>query len=142
MRHEKECNFRDAAASLPAAGHAARSEPLCLRPPSPTCRRMPDATFAPDRLHALVPCAGSGARAGAGRPKQHVVVAGRTVLAHTLVALAEVQRLASILVVLAPGDAGGESLANNAVDDPRVTVARCGGATRAETVANGLDALR
>jgi 2-C-methyl-D-erythritol 4-phosphate cytidylyltransferase len=36
--------------------------------------------------------------------KQYVELAGRPLVAHTLAALAGVQRLASILVVVAPGD--------------------------------------
>ena len=90
--------------------------------------------------HALLPCAGSGSRAGAALPKQYVEVAGRAVVAHTLAALAQVSRLASTLVLLAPDDTVFE---HHVVLDGalRVGVVRCGGATRAQTVANGLDAL-
>jgi len=91
--------------------------------------------------HALVPCAGTGVRAGQGVPKQYARVAGRAVVEHTLIALAAVPRIASILVVLAPDDA---RFARD-VRVPRhaaIVVERRGGATRAETVANGLDALR
>jgi 2-C-methyl-D-erythritol 4-phosphate cytidylyltransferase len=92
----------------------------------------------PPRCFALVPCAGVGQRAGAGGPKQYAPLAGRAVVAHTLAALAAVPRLAGTLVVLAAGDAQFESQAAGYGG----WVARCGGATRAETVTNGLAALR
>jgi 2-C-methyl-D-erythritol 4-phosphate cytidylyltransferase len=63
---------------------------------------MPLSPPDPPRFHALVPCAGSGARAGGNVAKQYVLIAGRPMVAHTLEALAGVARLAQILVVLAP----------------------------------------
>ncbi len=93
------------------------------------------------RCFALVPCAGVGARAGAGGPKQYATLHGRAVVAHTLAALAKVPRLAATLVVLAPDDSVFEFHATRFVG-PRAWVARCGGATRAESVLGGLDALR
>ena len=92
--------------------------------------------------HALVPCAGTGVRAGQGVPKQYVHLGGRAVVAHTLEALAGVEALATILVVLAPDDARFESeVEPRGPAHGRLAVARCGGATRAESVANGLAAL-
>jgi 2-C-methyl-D-erythritol 4-phosphate cytidylyltransferase / 2-C-methyl-D-erythritol 2,4-cyclodiphosphate synthase len=93
------------------------------------------------RCFAVVPCAGVGVRAGAGGPKQYAPVAGRAVVAHTLDALLQVPRLAAVLVVLAPDDAAFESHAPNFAG-ARAWVARFGGATRAESVAHGLTALR
>ncbi|MDO9075033.1 MAG: 2-C-methyl-D-erythritol 4-phosphate cytidylyltransferase [Rubrivivax sp.] len=93
------------------------------------------------RCFALVPCAGVGARAGTGGPKQYATLHGRAVVAHTLSALAQVTRLAATLVVLAPDDRVFEFHATRFVG-PRAWVARCGGATRAESVLGGLDALR
>lgn len=61
------------------------------------------ADFSP-RCFALVPCAGVGERAGAGGPKQYRSVAGLSVVAHTLAALAAVPRITATLVVLAPND--------------------------------------
>ena len=52
----------------------------------------------------LVPCAGVGERAGLGGPKQYAHIAGRSMVAHTLAALAQVSRLHATLVVLASGD--------------------------------------
>ncbi|HJV71943.1 IspD/TarI family cytidylyltransferase, partial [Ideonella sp.] len=93
------------------------------------------------RCYALVPCAGVGARSGAAGPKQYELVAGRPMVAHTLAALAAVPRLAATLVVLAADDVQFDA-AVPAFEGERGWVARCGGATRAETVANGLAVLR
>jgi len=92
------------------------------------------------RLYAIVPCAGSGVRARAALPKQYVELAGRPLIAHTLAALVGVQRLSRILVVVAPEDAHYEGL-TTLPSDPRLLLARCGGSSRALTVAGGLAKL-
>jgi 2-C-methyl-D-erythritol 4-phosphate cytidylyltransferase len=92
----------------------------------------------PPRCFALVPCAGLGLRAGAGGPKQYARLGDASVVAHTLSALARVSRLGATLVVLAPEDTQFEA----SVPAFKGWVARCGGATRAETVARGLAVLR
>jgi 2-C-methyl-D-erythritol 4-phosphate cytidylyltransferase/2-C-methyl-D-erythritol 2,4-cyclodiphosphate synthase len=92
------------------------------------------------RCFALVPCAGTGSRAGTTAPKQYAPVAGRPLVAHTLGALAAVGRLAATLVVLAPGDHDFEREVPGAAGE-RCWIARVGGASRAETVANGLAEL-
>jgi 2-C-methyl-D-erythritol 4-phosphate cytidylyltransferase len=97
--------------------------------------------LAAPRLFALVPCAGVGARAGAGAPKQYAALAGQAVVAHTLQALAAVPRLAATLVVLSPDDEQFERHVP-AFAGGRAWVARCGGASRALSVLNGLAALR
>ena len=88
------------------------------------------------RCFALLPCAGSGSRAGTAQPKQYHPVAGQPLVRHTLAAFAKVPRIARVLVVVAPGD---ERLDD--VEAP-IEVAPCGGATRAESVLNGLTHLR
>jgi len=106
----------------------------------------PDSSFAVPtkpsrrRLYALVPCAGSGVRAGATLPKQYVEIAGRPLVAHTLAALLAVPRLSRVLVVVAPDDRHYEGLPALPTD-PRLSLARCGGDTRAATVAAGLAKL-
>jgi 2-C-methyl-D-erythritol 4-phosphate cytidylyltransferase len=92
------------------------------------------------RCYALVPCAGIGSRAGTGGPKQYRAVGGRPVVAHTLAALQALPALAATLVVLSPDDTQFEQ-AVPGFEGERGWVARCGGASRAETVANGLDEL-
>lgn len=88
------------------------------------------------RCHALLPCAGTGSRAGTEIPKQYQPIAGQPMVMHTLDALRAVTRLASCVVVIAPQDTFWSSHSVGA------TLARCGGATRAESVFNGLQALR
>ena len=93
------------------------------------------------RLFALVPCAGIGSRAGAAGPKQYAPVAGQALVAHTLAALTQVRRLAATLVVLAPDDDAFEHQVPGFAGE-QAWVARVGGASRAATVAAGLDELR
>jgi 2-C-methyl-D-erythritol 4-phosphate cytidylyltransferase len=95
------------------------------------------ASTTPPRLFALVPCAGVGERAGAAGPKQYALLAGRSLVAHTLAALQAVTRLNSTLVVLSPEDTSFKAAAPGFEG----WVSRAGGATRAQTVANGLRAL-
>ncbi len=93
------------------------------------------AASAAPRFWALIPCAGTGSRAGTAGPKQYQLLAGQPLVLHTLAAFAAVPRLHRTLVVVAPGDevlrpyAGAFALAD------------CGGATRAQSVLNGLSAL-
>ncbi|MEO8249796.1 MAG: 2-C-methyl-D-erythritol 4-phosphate cytidylyltransferase [Burkholderiales bacterium] len=95
---------------------------------------MTEAQYRP-RFFALIPCAGSGSRAGDGGPKQYREVSGRPMVLHTLAAFAAVPRIADLLVVVPPGD---ESFEGMSAPYP---VADCGGATRAASVYNGLDRL-
>ena len=89
------------------------------------------------RLYALVPSAGVGERSGAAGPKQYQMLGARSVLGHTLAALEQVTRLSDLLVVLSPTD---NEFALH-IAGTRAAVAPCGGATRAQSVRNGLDAL-
>jgi len=84
------------------------------------------------RCYALVPCAGTGSRAGGHGPKQYERIAGHPLVWHTLAAFAAVKRIARILVVVAPGDGFFERNPTSAL------VVECGGATRAASVRNGL----
>jgi 2-C-methyl-D-erythritol 4-phosphate cytidylyltransferase len=94
-------------------------------------------TDPPARLFALVPSAGVGERSGAAGPKQYEMLGARSVLGHTLAALAGVTRLATVLVVVSAGDT--EHARHLVGFDAQVS--HRGGATRAQTVRNGLDAL-
>ena len=55
------------------------------------------------RFFALVPCAGTGSRAGTNGPKQYERIAGQPMVWHTLAAFGAVRRIARTLVVVAPG---------------------------------------
>ena len=97
------------------------------------------------RCFLLLPCAGVGARAqaksatGLDLPKQYEPILGRPVVQHTLDALQPLTEITQVLVVLAPDDAHFAALCTPAAN---VSVAYCGGASRAQTVANGLQHLR
>jgi 2-C-methyl-D-erythritol 4-phosphate cytidylyltransferase len=84
------------------------------------------------RFYALVPCAGTGSRAGTAGPKQYERIAGQPLVWHTLAAFAAVKRIARTVVVVAPGDGFFERNPTSALVVP------CGGATRAASVSNGL----
>lgn len=90
---------------------------------------------------ALVPAAGSGARFGAGWPKQYHPVLGKPMMFHTLRALAEVAEIARVFVVLAPDDTHWARCDWQPLSG-RVTPLFCGGASRSESVRNSLRALR
>jgi len=89
------------------------------------------------RCWALIPCAGSGSRAGAAGPKQYQPVAGQPMVRHTLAAFAALPRIERTLVVVTPGDRFLQPDASSSW-----VVADCGGSTRAASVGNGLAALR
>lgn len=88
------------------------------------------------RCFALLPCAGTGSRAGTNGPKQYERIAGHPMVWHTLAAFAAVKRISRTLVVVAPGDGFFERNHTSAL------VVACGGATRAASVRNGLYELR
>ena len=89
----------------------------------------------PPRFFALIPCAGAGLRAGGDLPKQYQTIAGKAMVLHTLDAFAKVDRIAKTIVVISPDDATFSAFNANA------DILYCGGATRADTVKNGLQAL-
>ena len=94
------------------------------------------------RCFALVPCAGSGSRAGTLKPKQYELIAGQSMVMHTLAALGSVERLQQVLVVVSPSDSHvwPEGPEGQRGRRPFERIA-CGGDTRAESVFNGLSYL-
>jgi 2-C-methyl-D-erythritol 4-phosphate cytidylyltransferase len=91
------------------------------------------------RCFALVPCAGSGSRAGTAQPKQYEAIAGKSMVMHTLSALGSVERLSQVVVVISPDDSHAWPQAPEwPAHFQRLA---CGGATRAESVFNGLTQL-
>lgn len=90
------------------------------------------------RLFALIPCAGTGSRAGAPMPKQYQTVGGRPMLSYTLAAFDACSEFSQTLVVLAPDDSHFDARRFAGL---RFAVKRCGGATRQASVYNGLNAL-
>jgi 2-C-methyl-D-erythritol 4-phosphate cytidylyltransferase len=90
-------------------------------------------------LIAIVPAAGVGSRAigahGDAIPKQYRPLAGMPMLRHSVLALLSDSRVAQVRVAVSPDDGWAESALSGL---PRTVWRRCGGATRAQTVANAL----
>ena len=93
------------------------------------------------RHFALVPAAGSGTRLAASVPKQYLSVAGRPLLWHAVASLLAHPAIGRVAVVLHPDDRLFEQQPWAQMGE-RISALRCGGATRAESVRNGLSALR
>ena len=91
------------------------------------------------RHYAIVPAAGSGSRVGAEKPKQYLDLLGRPLIFHTLKALTACPDIERVWVVLAPDDPWWPRYDWSELGAKLETV-RCGGATRAESVTNGLQA--
>jgi 2-C-methyl-D-erythritol 4-phosphate cytidylyltransferase len=90
------------------------------------------------RFHALIAAAGAGSRFASEIPKQYALLEGKPVLQHAIDRLAAGLSLDRITVALAPDDRWYDRAMGT---QQRVTPLRCGGATRAATVRNALDAM-
>jgi 2-C-methyl-D-erythritol 4-phosphate cytidylyltransferase len=93
------------------------------------------------RYFALVPAAGAGARLGGSTPKQYLRANGRPLLWHALASLCAHRSIEQIFVVLHPQD---QLFAQQPWDEmsDRIEPLYVGGAVRAQSVLNGLRALR
>jgi 2-C-methyl-D-erythritol 4-phosphate cytidylyltransferase len=92
------------------------------------------------KFYALIPAAGSGSRMGGSIEKQYMPLNSVPMIAHAMMVLAREPRIAKIFVVLSPTDKRWNNYEWQGWEE-RIEVLRCGGATRAETVLNGLDAM-
>ena len=90
------------------------------------------------RYFALIPAAGVGARMAASSPKQYLAINGRPMLQHTLEAFRRCDLIAHTFVVVSAGDGYIDSV----LPELGVTVLRCGGPTRMDSILNGLRAMR
>ena len=90
-----------------------------------------------ERYFGLSPAAGAGQRMGRAGPKQYLDLAGRPMLYHSVKALLASGRIDIVFVVLAPGD--HEFNRHDWTEfGERVAPLFCGGATRRDSVLNGL----
>jgi 2-C-methyl-D-erythritol 4-phosphate cytidylyltransferase len=99
----------------------------------------------PDVTHhvALIPAAGVGARMAAGSPKQYLPIGAKPMLRHTVDAFLSSPLIAHTYVVVSVDDPFIDTVLPDASERAsRVTVLRCGGATRMESIRNGLHAVR
>ena len=93
------------------------------------------------RFHVVIPCAGSGSRAGAATPKQFLPLAGFPLVVHTLRAFAAMPGLGLGVIVVAPQDREMAEVIQQYPQD-RFVISPTGGATRAQSVLAGLRALQ
>jgi 2-C-methyl-D-erythritol 4-phosphate cytidylyltransferase len=92
----------------------------------------------PFRYIALIPAAGVGIRLGHDVPKQYLRLGERTMLEHSISAMLSDARIDRVFVVVAPTDGKWQSIQS---ERERVEFLPVGGASRAESVLNGLVAL-
>ncbi|MYM86404.1 2-C-methyl-D-erythritol 4-phosphate cytidylyltransferase [Rugamonas sp. FT82W] len=92
------------------------------------------------RYFALLPAAGVGARMAADGPKQYLTVGGKPMLRHAVDAFRASDRVAHTYVVVSAADGQIDGVLPADLDG--VTVLRCGGATRMDTVLNALRELQ
>jgi 2-C-methyl-D-erythritol 4-phosphate cytidylyltransferase/2-C-methyl-D-erythritol 2,4-cyclodiphosphate synthase len=92
---------------------------------------------------ALVPAAGFGQRFGSAIPKQYSLLAGKTMLVHTVTALLSFTPFSRVVVVVSPNDTlAAQVLTHLLLAHPeRLNISLLGGDTRAQTVLNGLSQL-
>ena len=88
-------------------------------------------------FYALVPAAGSGSRMGSDLPKQYLDLAGHPMLYYALTTLCACPQIGTVYVVLAPDDIHFKRYDWSHCAG-KLAPLYCGGATRAESVANGL----
>ncbi|MES2149779.1 MAG: 2-C-methyl-D-erythritol 4-phosphate cytidylyltransferase [Pseudomonadota bacterium] len=89
------------------------------------------------RYFALIPAAGMGARMAADGPKQYLPLSGKPMLRHTIDAFLSSELVTHTYVVVSPDD----GMIDQVAPASGVTVLRCGGASRLESVQNALQAL-
>lgn len=90
------------------------------------------------RYFALIPAAGVGARMAADGPKQYLHIGHQAMLRHTFDAFLASPLIAHTYVVVSAEDSQIDAI----LPPAGVTVLRCGGATRKQSVQNALSALR
>jgi len=88
-------------------------------------------------FYALAPAAGSGSRMGSELPKQYLPLAGQPMIFHALNTLCTNTDIGTVFVVLAPDDTLFHTYDWSRFGD-KLQPLYCGGATRAESVLNGL----
>ena len=94
------------------------------------------------RYVALIPAAGVGARMAAGSPKQYLQIGAKPMLRHTVDAFLSSPLIDHTYVVVSADDPFIDAVLPDAArGGGRVSVLRRGGATRMESIRNGLHAL-
>lgn len=109
--------------------HSLKNEPIAKQEP-----------MEPPRYFALIPAAGIGARIGADVPKQYLPLAGRPMLRHAAEAFLTSRKIAHLFIVVSADDGWVDGVFPPGTAG--VTLLRCGGATRRDSVLNGLQAIK
>ena len=101
-------------------------------------------TAAPNRprYFALIPAAGVGARMEAGSPKQYLPIAGKPMLRHAVDAFLASPLIAHTYIVVSAEDGLIDTVVPEQGAGVGISVLRCGGATRMDSILNGLRALQ
>lgn len=89
-------------------------------------------------FHVIIPAAGSGSRMGADFPKQYLSLNGKPLIQHVINVFDQAAKISSINVILSSDD---EHWLSTDTASSKLQVHYCGGATRATTVLNGLNAI-
>ena len=92
------------------------------------------------RIFAIIPAAGQGTRMGEAVPKQYIPVAGQPMMFHSIKALATVERIERVFVVLSALDRHWAQHDWSALPD-KIEALFAGGGHRAESVLNTLIVL-
>ncbi len=97
-------------------------------------------SIAMTKIVTIVPAAGGGTRMGDALPKQYRGLNGVPMIFHTLAAFGGVSRVSNIIVVINADDRHWDDLfaSHVAAWKDKIRIARVGGATRGESVLNGL----
>jgi len=90
---------------------------------------------------AIIAAAGRGTRMAGKRPKQFLELAGKPIIFHTLKAFEQCDAIQEIIVVAAAEEIAGLLSLAGKYDLRKIRAVVLGGATRAESVLNGLQAL-
>lgn len=90
------------------------------------------------RISALIVAAGQSSRMGEGVPKPYLPLGGKTVLAHSVETFLSHPAIDEVQVVI---NAAHDDLYQNALEGYSINVPVYGGASRSESVLNGLRAL-
>jgi 2-C-methyl-D-erythritol 4-phosphate cytidylyltransferase len=99
---------------------------------------MTDTEKKAPRYFALIPAAGVGARMAAASPKQYLLLNGVPMLRHTVNAFLRSELIAHTFVVVSQDD----GYIDGVLPEKGVTILPCGGATRMDSILNGLRTLR
>ena len=99
---------------------------------------MSDSTAPNQQNHALIVAAGQGERSGLGRPKQFALVDGQPLVRRSAARFLDHQDIDKLWIVIASGQEDALNKALDGLVDYEVVI---GGATRQDSVHNGLSAI-